>query len=214
MKKIFLKAALFVAARLLILYGMTFRYRVTGEENLEKATEGGRSVVFYTWHNQIFPVLHYHRGEKLAVIISASKDGDMMAYVAELFGYRTARGSSSRHGTRALLGAQRIMKEGWHGAVAVDGPKGPVYKFKPGAVYLAKITDKVLMPVIFNCKKRKKFASWDGFVLPAPFSRVEIHYGEPVFVSANTDPDIVKKDVEFIEKRTLELTRGHSTDII
>ncbi|MCD8490847.1 MAG: DUF374 domain-containing protein [Geovibrio sp.] len=137
-KKDFFPFALWLFGKFMKMYGNTFRYRVTGKEKLDELFKSGRSVVFFTWHNQIFPILHFHKGTNLAIIISSSKDGDIMAHVAESFGYKAVRGSSSRNGSKALLEIKKLMNGEWHAAIAVDGPKGPKYKMKPGALFLAK----------------------------------------------------------------------------
>lgn len=138
-----------------------------------------------------------------------------MAHIAESFGYKAVRGSSSRNGTKAVLEIKKLMlEEGWHGAVAVDGPKGPKYKMKHGALFLAKNTDGVMMPVIFDCTSFKRFASWDGFILPYPFAKINIHYCDPVFVSNKTDHESMEQEIAAIEKSTMEQTLVHSPHII
>lgn len=214
MEKRFSRFGLRCLTKLLALYASTFRYRVTNKERLNELFKSGKSVVFYTWHNQIFPILHYHRGEKLAIIISASKDGDIAAGVAESFGFKAVRGSSSRNGSQALREIKKLMESRWHGAIAVDGPKGPKYKMKHGALFLAKNTDGVMMPVLFDCKKFKRFSSWDGFILPYPFARIDVHYCEPVYVSDKTDPESMKQEIAEIEKITMEQTLAYSPHIV
>lgn len=214
MKKRLMPFALWLLGKLLTLYGKTFRYKVVNKEKIDGLLASGKSVVFFTWHNQIYPILHYHRGVKLAIIISSSKDGDIVASFAESFGYRAVRGSSSRNGSKALLEIKKIMNGTWHAAVAVDGPRGPKYKMKPGALFLAKNTDKIMMPVLINCKSFKRFASWDGFILPLPFAKVDIHYCDPVYVSDSTEQEVMVKELEQLEKDIMELTLVHSKDIV
>lgn len=214
MKKRLFLFALWLFGKFMTLYGNTFRYRATGKEKLDELFRSGKSVVFFTWHNQIFPILHYNRGVNLAIIISSSKDGDIMAHVAESFGYRAVRGSSSRNGSKALLEIKKLMNGSWHAAIAVDGPKGPKYKMKPGALFLAKNTHGIMMPVIFDCTSFKRFASWDGFILPYPFARIDVHYCDPVYVSDSADPETIKKEAEEIEKSTMEQTLVHSPHIV
>lgn len=214
MKKRLFPFALWLFGKFMMLYGNTFRYRVTGKEKLDELFNSGRSVVFFTWHNQIFPILHFHKGVNLAIIISSSKDGDIMAHVAESFGYRAVRGSSSRNGSKALLEIKKLMNGTWHAAIAVDGPKGPKYKMKPGALFLAKNTHGVMMPVIFDCKSFKRFASWDGFILPYPFARIDVHYCDPVYVSEDTSPETMKAEMAEIEKSTMEQTLVYSPNIV
>jgi lysophospholipid acyltransferase (LPLAT)-like uncharacterized protein len=85
---------------------------------------------------------------------------------------------------------------------------------KPGAVFLAKYTDRLMMPVICDCKRFKRFNSWDGFILPYPFARINVHYCEPVIVDGDHSPEKIKKDITDIEKYTMEQSLVYSESIL
>ena len=125
----------------------------------------------------------------VATMTSTSADGEMLDKVVRLMGIRTSRGSSTRGGVTALKGIIDIAKEGPTPVVAVDGPKGPFHKVKPGVFQIAKALDAVVVPIGFHATRTHVFAkSWNKARLPLPFSKVVVVWGEPYPVHSDTDP--------------------------
>lgn len=137
--------------------------------------------VFAHWHGDELVLIGYYARRRLAVLSSLSKDGSLMAKTLELLGYQVFRGSSSRGGARGLIGLIRAVKGGSQAALAVDGPKGPIYEVKPGVVELAARTEVPVVPVRTRCSSAWVFRrAWNQCYLPKPFARVIVEYGEAI----------------------------------
>jgi lysophospholipid acyltransferase (LPLAT)-like uncharacterized protein len=159
--------------------------------------------VIMLWHDEIFPLIPAHAGERMACVVSQSKDGEILTQVLESFGFMTVRGSSSRGGMRALIAAKRVMDEQGVGVIfTVDGPRGPRHKVKPGAVFLANHAGSPILPVRAVMSRAKIFhRAWDKFQLPWPFSKCTIIYGDPVFVpELGDDPEEMQRQCEQLEQ--------------
>ncbi len=128
------------------------------------------------WHGDQLPMIVLHRDTGMVAMASHSRDGDIVAGVLRRFGYGVVRGSSSRGGPEALMGCLMALREGGRPALAVDGPRGPAGKVKRGAEHLAVAEG---LPVVFGRVRAKgwRAGSWDRFLVPWPFARVEIEYG-------------------------------------
>lgn len=164
---------------LMMLWFSTLRIKVHGAENRLKAiANGDKKVVAAFWHYSIFLVLYMARKDRVAVMVSASKDGDYLAKVAELFGYVPVRGSRNRGGLSALKDMLRQMRKGYNGGVVCDGSQGPELKVQTGTIYLAAKTDNLILPIAWSASKYKALGSWDRTVLPKPFSKVDFFWGE------------------------------------
>jgi lysophospholipid acyltransferase (LPLAT)-like uncharacterized protein len=141
-------------------------------------------VIFAIWHNRlaIAMVVHRRHYRKLAAMVSASKDGALLAAVLETFGIKQVRGSSSRRGPQALLEMASRADSGYDLAVTPDGPRGPRYVVQKGIISLAQVTGLPIIPVTCNTRRKICAKSWDGFQIPLPFSRCELILGEPIRV--------------------------------
>jgi lysophospholipid acyltransferase (LPLAT)-like uncharacterized protein len=186
---------------------LTYRYQFIGKENLQKAKENSpfKTYVLSTWHQNLLTTLTTHIGSKYALIVSASKDGDIMTSACESFGHNVARGSSSRGGKEALIEIIKIMKKGMPAAMAVDGPRGPAFKVKPGAIEMARLTQSSVIPVSYYAKRVWCFhKSWDKFKLAKPFTKIVIVYGEPIFISPEVSKEEFEKYQLFIEEQMIQ----------
>lgn len=159
--------------------------------------------VIILWHDEIFPLIPAHAGERMACVVSQSQDGEILAAVLKSFGFLSVRGSSSRGGMRALIAAKRVMDEQGVGVIfTVDGPRGPRHKVKPGAVFLADHAGSPIVPVRAVMSRAKIFhRAWDKFQLPWPFSKCTIIYGDPVTLPpAGDDPEEMRRQCEHLEQ--------------
>lgn len=162
-----------------------------------------RRPVIMLWHDEIFPLIPAHAGERMACVVSQSRDGEILATVLESFGFLTVRGSSSRGGMRALVAAKKLMDEQGVGIIfTVDGPRGPRHKVKPGAVFLARLAGSPIVPVRAVMSRAKIFhRAWDKFQLPLPFSKCTVIYGDPVIVpELGDDPADMQRQCEHLEQ--------------
>lgn len=192
----------------------TFRHSFTADEEVNRLEAEGKKLVFFCWHNQIALLFGQSRRYRFVTMVSRSKDGDLVAPLVESFGHVAVRASSSRGASAGVKEMLEYMGKGLHAALTVDGPKGPVYKAKPGVLYLAKKADCILIPVLCNCKRFFRFNSWDRFILPKPFAKIYIHLGKPIILSDCMEKEVVERELSEVQKTIMELTRVYSEDII
>jgi lysophospholipid acyltransferase (LPLAT)-like uncharacterized protein len=127
-----------------------------------------------------------HRGQSVAVLVSAHRDGEIVARIAERLGMRTVRGSTTRGAARALLGVVRELEEGREVAVTPDGPRGPAKKFASGALVAAHRARAPIIGIGVSARRAWRLRSWDRFMIPTPFTRVDVVYSEPTLVHASS----------------------------
>lgn len=169
--------------RIVRLYCATFRLTVINEEQWLNDLDPDTPVLLCIWHQQFFPLIrHFKKYEKYqpSLMISKSLDGEIIANIAERSGWRTVRGSSSRHGGIALKEMTARLKKYGLAAHILDGPRGPSGVVKPGIISLVQATKAVIVPVFVKPKKAWYFKSWDKFMLPKPFSRVSMNFGKKI----------------------------------
>ncbi len=175
-----------VGVLLLRMLAFTWRMRPHNDAALHAARAADRRVIFALWHGELLPLLWQHRGEHVAIVISEHRDGEIIARVAHALGYHTVRGSSSRGASRALIGLMRAIDEGYDGAITPDGPRGPARVFAGGAAVAAQRTGALIVPIRAQVSSAWRLKSWDRFVIPRPFARVDVHYGELTAVSGDS----------------------------
>jgi lysophospholipid acyltransferase (LPLAT)-like uncharacterized protein len=153
---------------------------------------GGSSepAVYCIWHNRLalsmriyFGFVKRHKqSQGLAALVSASKDGGLLAKVLEDFGVQPVRGSSSRRGAQALLELTSWAERGYDIAITPDGPRGPCYQVQDGVTSLAQLTSLPIVPVTCHFSSKISLRSWDRFQIPIPLTKCVVHLGEPVRV--------------------------------
>ncbi len=186
---------------------VTWRLRVRGREHVDEARRIHDRIVFAFWHGRMLPLAYLHRGEGARVLASEHHDGELLGRTIGYLGFGHVRGSSTRGGTKAILGLADAVRAGYDIGLTVDGPRGPRYQVKPGVVELAKLTGAAIVPVTTGSRRHKTFASWDAFELPAPFTRVVVEYGAPIRVPQDADraaQDEKRRDVEESLRRITE----------
>ena len=168
---------------------MTYRISHHNKPPKEKMTA---AVLFAFWHQNILNALTGYIKTPVGLMISASKDGEMVARVMEGLGFKTARGSSHRDGKQALESMIQLVEEKTSGAITVDGPTGPAFKVKSGIIEISRRTGATILPVCPLPKKYIALKSWDKFRLPIPFTKIIFYYGNPI----NIKNDINSNDFE------------------
>ena len=184
-----LSLIVFVGAAILRMLAATWRVRVTNPAIVDELRRRKQPFVHVLWHGQLLPLLWAHRDRGISVIISEHRDGELIARVARKLGCRTVRGSTSRGAARALLGACREIEAGHDLAITVDGPRGPAGTVAPGALVISQRTEAPLVPTAASASRAWRLKSWDRFMIPKPFARVIVTYGEPITVRADSARD-------------------------
>ncbi|HZZ18588.1 MAG TPA: lysophospholipid acyltransferase family protein [Opitutaceae bacterium] len=155
-------------------------------------TQQGQPVVFALWHNRLFVAPEIFRrfrsGQPISALISASKDGSWLAALFAAVGMHAVRGSSSRQGRQAATGLVEAIQNGRDVGITPDGPRGPAYVMKPGALVVGRRTKCVFVLAGFEYESAWRINSWDGFYLPRPFSTMRLHF-ENVDLAAVADTD-------------------------
>ena len=196
------------AYRLVALLDRTLRWEGEGAPRLAAARAGGRPLLFVFWHSRlVYACFRLGRLVRLAMMVSHSRDGELIARVAHDHGIASVRGSSSRGGSAAARQLARAMKEhGICGGITPDGPRGPREVVQPGALLVAKLAGAAIVPVAVGFSRKKVFASWDRFQLPAPFGRGRLVFGEALLVPADTDADAMERLRMDLERRIAAVT--------
>jgi len=184
----------------------TLRWRSEGDEHYDAVVRSGRQPIMAFWHGRILPATYYFRRRNIVVITSENFDGEWIAGIIERFGYRTARGSTSRGAKRALLQLKRDMAAGKPAAFTVDGPRGPARVAQPGAVWLAKATGNPILPFHIEASRYWTARSWDRTQIPKPYATAAIAIGEPLDVDEHADDGEIERSRQLLEQRlhTLE----------
>ena len=188
------------------LVGSTTRFEVRGNENLAEIESEEKIPIICFWHNRIFLGTYFWRDKGIVVLTSKSFDGEYIPRFIQRFGYGAIRGSSSRRGANALIEMIRSMRSGYPMAFSIDGPRGPKYEAKPGAVLLAKKTGNPLLPFIVEPRRYGQLNSWDKMQIPAPFTRALAIIGKPIYVNANAGDDEIKQKLEELQSALDQLT--------
>ena len=172
---------------LIKLIGITARFEVVGWENHDDAEANGGLPIYCFWHDRIFLTTYWWRNRKIVVMTSRSFDGEYIARFIQRFGYGAIRGSSTRGAVGAVVEMVRLMRAGCTTAFTIDGPKGPRYVAKMGAVLLAKKSGHPIVPVTMALERFWTIPSWDKFQIPKPFTRARVYVAPPIYVNADAD---------------------------
>ena len=195
-----------------------------GLDPVNELHAAGTRVVYAFWHDQMLPLVHFHRHEGAVVLVSEHADGEYIARlllpeyedaddagniarVLESRGFETARGSSTRGGMKGLRRLVRAAREGRDVAVTPDGPRGPRHHFKEGTLVAAQMTGNPVIPIGVSAHPAWRLDSWDRFLIPRPLSRVHAEYGPPVSVPRDADRTDRRRLAAELEETLEELTR-------
>jgi lysophospholipid acyltransferase (LPLAT)-like uncharacterized protein len=171
--------------------------RVLGDEHAARAIAAGASIPVYWHEHQLYCIryllLQRARGMKLGFLISPSLDGEIAARMAERGGAYVIRGSSNNTGARALRDYYVALQQGLSPGITPDGPTGPRGEFKAGAVLIAQMSGRPILPLAYHATRAWRFRTWDRFVLPVPFARVAVAVGAPRQVPKGLDADALQR---------------------
>lgn len=202
----------FVGWIVLSLWSRTLRIQFVNKTIRSRLAAEGKNVIYAFWHGRQFILFHSHRNSGIVIPASESRDGEIQAGILKWFGFDVVRGSSKRKGDRALLGLVDRLRKGKDLALAVDGPRGPIYAAKQGVTYLAGKLDKQIVPVITSAKSFWILNKiWDRYLLPKPFTKGIIIYGEPIIVNGISEEELERKrkDLEAALNRLMAQADGY-----
>ncbi len=139
-------------------------------------------------------------------MISQHRDGEFIARIIERLGFVTVRGSTTRGGTKAIFEMCEKASCGYDVGVTPDGPRGPGFCVHPGIIYMAQRSGLPIVPITNSARHRWTLSSWDGFIIPRPFSRAVVMLGEPIHVPPDSDARQLEAIRTKLESRLRELT--------
>lgn len=184
------RIGVFLATNWVRLIGGSLRLEVTGEEQFK---DNDSKLIFCGWHGKSLIFASYFRKRGYWVIISNSNDGDIQNEVFTRMGYQTIRGSTGRGGVRAALQGVKVLKAGGTMAITPDGPRGPSGIVQGGVMLMAQKSGAALVPVGLSAKKAIYVRSWDKYMLPYPFSKARMVFGEPLIIPDGADEATVEE---------------------
>jgi lysophospholipid acyltransferase (LPLAT)-like uncharacterized protein len=179
------------------LVGSTARISSSGEAPALEMVAQGRPFLLAFFHGRLFLLMHHLKDYPLTVMVGISYIGEIQSRTLLAQGYETVSGSRTRGAARALTRLMKAVRDGRVGAFAVDGPRGPYGEVKEGVVYTSKKLGVPIIPVMTSARPSLVFrSSWDRFLLPLPFSRAVVRFGDPVVLDRNMDEQTVRNDCE------------------
>jgi len=190
----------------IFLLGKTLRIKWIGEENLDPVRKSQGQVIYAFWHGRMLILCYSHRWQKIHVLISQHRDGELIARIIENLGFVSVRGSTTRGGTKAIFEMAKKGASGYDVAITPDGPRGPGFKVQLGTIYVAQRSGMPIIPLNNSAKRRWTLSSWDGFLIPKPFSKTVIIIGEPIYVPLEATLQQLEEKRKELEKSLTELT--------
>lgn len=165
---------------------------VIGEELVHEVRYSKTPYAPCLWHGQLvlgtwlaYQWVH-NGGYKACFVVSPSVDGDVPSKLGEDFGAKVIRGSSNSSGARVLRDMKRMFREGYSVITAADGPTGPNRHFKEGVALMAKVLDVPMVPIAFAADRAWYLRRWDSFMIPKPFAKIVVSFGEPIRIPKET----------------------------
>jgi len=170
------------------LVALTSRVVEHHREIADNLIRGNGNFIFAFWHSRQFFLGYARRNDHIKVLVSESADGEYIARVIRFFGMDTVRGSTSRGGARALVRLKGALRQGWLVGITPDGPRGPAGVAQQGVIALAQKSGLPIIPLSFGAARAKVFNSWDRYVVPYPFNRIAVTYGDPIHIMPGDNP--------------------------
>ena len=195
------------------LLSSTYRYQtVLGSEQIDPFIEKKTLCAPCYWHQHHILCSNLvkrwiSRGFKACFLVSGSVDGEVPERIARSWGAEVIRGSANQSGALALRDMQAMMKQGYSIVTTADGPRGPLYEFKPGAALMARIANVPIIPVACAADRAWYLDRWDKFMIPKPFARVVVGVGEPYEIPKDTALDDIEPHRRNVQEAVMSLMR-------
>ncbi len=166
----------------------TGRWRILGDQAVERLTDEGRPFVVCLWHGRMLMMPYaWSRADQVHMLISSHIDGQLIAQTIRHFGAKTIAGSSSKGGGGAIRAMLRTLKDRQWVGITPDGPRGPRMRAAAGIVQLARLAGVPIFPVTFGADRCWTLRSWDRFTIPLPLARGVFIWGPPIEVPRQAD---------------------------
>jgi len=192
------------------LFFLTIRIESVNEESVVQHLKNGGKLIAALWHQRIIAVIGYAKRfgyYRPSVMISKSRDGNLIANIFSRMNFRPVRGSSSLNGKQALAAMVDDLRDHSFAVHVLDGPKGPRGVVKPGLVVLAKRSGAPIIPVYISISRAWVLHSWDRCLVPKPFSKIVIRWGRSTAVPKEVDEQVFEEIRLGIEEKMLENQR-------
>ncbi|APH42193.1 PF04028 domain protein [Leptospira interrogans serovar Copenhageni/Icterohaemorrhagiae] len=195
----------FFVVNLQRLIGLTSRRINIGDESIRKIRKEKKPYILSGWHTNVLYSPYLNRNERMAVLISESKDGDFINQVVHRFGNYSIRGSSSKGGSKALKALIVHLKKIFPAAITPDGPRGPALVVQPGLIAAAQVSQVPIVSFHYECTRQWiAEKSWDKHRIPKPFTTFVVSYGEPIYIPRNLDEKGFEEARLMVENAMLE----------
>jgi len=203
-----------LAYLLIRLFSYTLKLHEAGAENERRLVEEGKGAILAFWHGRLFYMPHYYRKSpgRFKILVSPSVDGEIIARTLSMFGFGLVRGSSYKSATKALLALARSVDDGFWPTLIADGSRGPIYNLQPGSLMLSKLSGRPALPVTVSFSDYWTLKTWDRLMIPKPFSKVVVIFGQPVSVPEKCDSGMLETkrvEMEAELKRITEMADSY-----
>ncbi len=176
------------------LWCLTLRKKILNPEIYNEIRNQRGKAVLTLWHSHLFYLTYQFRGmHDLHILVSPSKDGDLIANIGKIFGYKVVRGSSFKKtvpGTRECIS---LLKQNLKVGIIADGSRGPRHQAQAGTAQLSRITGAPVYTLSWDASLKYECSSWDKFILPLPFSKVTVNFGAPMNVPRDADKETIRQ---------------------
>ncbi len=191
----------------------TIRFRMDDRSGIFQSEPP--QFIIALWHNRLAlaPILYqryarvFDSQRRNAGLVSASRDGGLLAEVLEHFGIETARGSSSRRGAQAMIELTTCAERGRDLTITPDGPRGPRYEAQDGVIAAAQLTGLPIVPVSYHLNWKIRVNSWDGFQIPLPFAHCDVVVAKSILVPREISDDEREALRKQLEQSLREITK-------
>lgn len=209
-------ASVLIAAYIRLVHA-TSRWTFIGKDDFEAAAAEGRGVILAFWHGRLLmaPTVRSETERRVFMLISAHRDGEIIANGVRSFGVEFIRGSAAnpkkpeknKDGAPAIIQMAEALKNGHVVGVTPDGPRGPGEKVNKGVIRLAQMTGALIVPAAYSTSRGKRLSTWDRFLVAAPFSKGVYIAGKPISVPAEKTPEAVESARQSVENALIDVTR-------
>ncbi len=191
------------------LWCMTLRKKILNPEIEREIMEKPGRAIYTFWHSHLFYLFYRFRGfNKYALLISPSEDGDLLANLVKLFGYSVVRGSSFKKTVPGIRECIHLLRQDAKLVIIPDGSRGPRHLAQAGSAQLARMTGAPIYTLSYDAHPKYELNSWDRFILPFPFSKVTLNYGQPITVAPDADKEIIRQKQDELTDALNQITRA------